>query len=368
MEKKAEVITLVVIWLIAFATPVLSGFEADSAAEEILRSLLGMLPFFILFMINHFLLVPFWAFKSRYGRFLVCNAVLVAAVFVTTELTDFGRPPQHEMPPQPEMPSHHEMPPPPPDLEELHLPPSFEKKFDKPKKRPPFKTASIVLAVLVIGCDCGVRFGFRFIKIQRETAEKEKQYSQNRLAALKQQVSPHFFMNTLNNIHALIDIDPELAKETVIRLSKMMRYMLYNCDSGISELGKETDFVSEYISLMRLRYSDDKVKITLQISDELPFEKKVPSLIFISLIENAFKHGVSYKKKSFIDVSFFAQDKKLCFLCKNSVPDEPEEKKKGGIGLKNTVSRLDLIYGRDYDLVIKKEDDVFNVKLSFPLL
>ena len=93
------------------------------------------------------------------------------------------------------------------------------------------------------------------------------------------------------------------------------------------------------------------------------------SLIFISMIENAFKHGVSYKKKSFICVKFFVESEKLVFLCKNSLPEEPSQnKKQGGIGIKNTVNRLDLIYGKDYEFKINKDGGEFSVVLKLPLL
>jgi hypothetical protein len=342
MEKKAEIITLAVIWLTAFLAPVLSS--PDISIQDFKMSLMGLLPFFVLFLANHFFVVPKFLFKNKYVKFLLCNALLITAVFFASELL-------HERPPE--------------------MQPHFPKEERKPpqKRRPPFKSPVLVLSILVIGCDCGVVFAFHYIKIQRDNDLREKQDSKNKLAALKQQVSPHFFMNTLNNIHALIDIDSELAKETVIRLSKMMRYMLYDCDSGVSDLKKETDFVLEYVSLMRLRYSEDKVEILTEIPDNLPENKKIPSLIFISMIENAFKHGVSYKKKSFICVKFFVESEKLVFLCKNSLPEEPSQnKKQGGIGIKNTVNRLDLIYGKDYEFKINKDGGEFSVVLKLPLL
>ena len=362
MEKKAEIITLAVIWLTAFSVPVLSGQE--TSVHDVRESLTGLLPFFVLFLANHFFSVPKFLFKNRYVKFLLCDAVLIAAVFFATELLHKEPPKENKPPLPPEMPS--EMP---PDMPP-EMPPHERPEFDMPpKNHPPFKAATLILSILVIGCDCGVLFAFRYIKIQRENDLKEKQDSKNKLAALKQQISPHFFMNTLNNIHALVDIDPEFAKETVIRLSKMMRYMLYDCESGFSDLKKETDFVLEYVALMRLRYNEDKVEISTEIPDTLPENKKVPSLIFISMIENAFKHGVSYKKKSFICVKFFVESGKLVFLCKNSLPDEPSQnKKQGGIGIKNTVNRLDLIYGSDYEFKINKDGGEFSVVLKIPLI
>lgn len=364
-EKKtlqyAENAVLLGIWLLAIFAPVLSMNENNNSFwHELKISFGGMLPFFLLFVVNHFLLIPKFLFCGRGVWFSVLNVVLVALIYIFFGV--FDNKPRH-------MELKDNFPP------YIHENDDFKHDGPPPHKKPlgpPFKAATLILSILVIGCDCGVKLGFRYIKIMHENTQKEKQDTENKLVLLKRQVSPHFFMNTLNNIHALIDIDPELAKEAVIRLSKLMRYMLYDCQKVFSELGKEVEFISSYVSLMRLRYSQ-KVKIELDIAENLPQNKEIPSLIFISMIENAFKHGISYVKPSFIEIKISVSKdfSRLFFSSRNSIPDKSEVQKTGtktgGIGLKNTVSQLDLIYGKNYVMDIIRENDVFEVKLEIPL-
>ena len=175
-------------------------------------------------------------------------------------------------------------------------------------------------------------------------------------------------MNTLNNIHALVDIDPEKAKSTILELSKMMRFVLYDGNKTVVPLEREISFLQNYITLMKLRYTD-KVRIQVDVAQPLP-NKDVPPLIFITFVENAFKHGVSYRQESFIDISIEETKhqvaSQLVFTCKNSrIPKE--EDKHGGVGLTNVRQRLDLIYGKGYQLDIQDEADMYTVKLAIPL-
>ena len=175
-------------------------------------------------------------------------------------------------------------------------------------------------------------------------------------------------MNTLNNIHALVDIDPEKAKSTILELSKMMRFVLYEGSKTVVPLEREINFLQNYITLMKLRYTD-KVRIDVDVAQALP-NKDVPPLMFITFVENAFKHGVSYRQESFIEIKIEEVKREgaslLAFTCRNSrIPKE--EDKHGGVGLANVRQRLDLIYGKDYQLDIQDESDIYQVKLAIPL-
>ena len=170
-------------------------------------------------------------------------------------------------------------------------------------------------------------------------------------------------MNTLNNIHALVDIDPEKAKDTILELSKMMRFVLYEGDKRGVPISREFDFIRHYIQLMKLRYTD-KVKITVDLPTEVP-DKQIPPLMLITFIENAFKHGISYQRESFVDIKV-AISQKLTFTCRNSKADKPNQEK-GGVGLKNVKQRLNLLYDNNYTLNIQDEADVYNVELTIPL-
>ena len=171
-------------------------------------------------------------------------------------------------------------------------------------------------------------------------------------------------MNTLNNIHALVDIDPSKAQETIRELSKMMRFVLYEGDKSGVPLTKEFEFIRNYTKLMQLRYSD-KVKITIDVPEEAP-DVTIPPLMLISFIENAFKHGISYQHDSFIDIKLSIKDNILCFDCRNSKAEKPNQEK-GGVGLANVKKRLDLLYDKSYTLEIKDEPDIYIVELKIPL-
>ena len=220
----------------------------------------------------------------------------------------------------------------------------------------------------MLGMNLGIKLYFKQRNDQKHLEELERRNLEQQLEYLKYQINPHFFMNTLNNIHALVDIDPEKAKSTILELSKMMRFVLYEGNKTVVPLDREISFLQNYITLMKLRYTD-KVRIQVDVAQPLP-NKDVPPLIFITFVENAFKHGVSYRQESFIDIKIEEtkhQDaSQLVFTCKNSrIPKE--EDKHGGVGLANVRQRLDLIYGKGYQLDIQDEADMYTVKLAIPL-
>ena len=170
-------------------------------------------------------------------------------------------------------------------MERRHTPPLFVGEHD---------VLSIVVLILMFGANLGTKYYFRSRSDQRKLEDLEKQNLEQQLEYLKYQINPHFFMNTLNNIHALVDIDPEKAKSTILELSKMMRFVLYEGNKTVVPLEREISFLQNYITLMKLRYTD-KVRIQVDVAQTLP-NKDVPPLIFITFVENAFKHGVSYRQ------------------------------------------------------------------------
>jgi LytS/YehU family sensor histidine kinase len=238
----------------------------------------------------------------------------------------------------------------------------------KGKKRPPVMLGqhdliSIIILILMLGMNLAIKLYFRQQGDREKMKRLEKQNLEQQLEYLKYQINPHFFMNTLNNIHALVDIDPEKAKTTILELSKMMRFVLYEGNKQRVPLDREIAFLLNYIKLMKLRYTD-KVRITISTPESVP-SKDIPPLLFITFVENAFKHGVSYQQESFIDIHIEAGTH-LLFVCHNSrIPKE--EDKHGGVGLKNVKQRLDLIYGHNYTLDISDEPEQYTVKLTIPL-
>lgn len=222
-----------------------------------------------------------------------------------------------------------------------------------------------MISILIIGFDTGLKISVKWAQSEQKRMRAEKDSVESQLAFLQNQVSPHFFMNTLNNIHSLIDIDTSEAKKSIIKLSKLMRHLLYDSQVELIPLKKEIAFIQNYVELMQLRFSE-KVRISLYVPEQMP-EKLIPPLLFTSFVENAFKHGISYQEKSFIDISFSNGSNRLSFSIRNSNPAMKKEDGPSGIGIENSRKRLDLIYGDTYTLEIDENNEAFTVNLNIPV-
>lgn len=222
------------------------------------------------------------------------------------------------------------------------------------------------LFIIVLGFSSGMAIIQHLRKNESKQKEIEKARVDSELAFLKNQISPHFFFNALNNIYGLIAIDSDKAQQSVEKLSGLMRYLIYDSNIETIELQKEFDFTLKYIELMQERLSS-KVKLDVNISSKIP-KGQIPPLLFIPFIENAFKHGISYREHSFVSVKLTTENNKVIFECKNSIPSGREEKNnKGGVGIVNIQKRLDLIYGNLFKLDISKADKEYHVQLIIPL-
>lgn len=220
--------------------------------------------------------------------------------------------------------------------------------------------------LLLMGMNLGVKLYFMSQRDRERQKIIDQRNLEQQMEYLKYQVNPHFFMNTLNNIHALVDIDPERAKTTIVELSKMMRHILYEGSKKLIPLTREVEFLNLYVQLMRLRYTR-KVHINVDVPPQLP-ELKLPPLMLIIFVENAFKHGISYREESFIDIKLRVENKRLLFSCCNSKPTQVQRtNEKGGMGLQNVRQRLELLYDDDYTLDISDDEKTYEVKLDIPM-
>lgn len=210
----------------------------------------------------------------------------------------------------------------------------------------------------------GLRVLERHSQTEKLQKELEKEKLNSELAFLKNQISPHFFFNTLNNIYSLISINAEDSQKAVLTLSKLMRYLLYESEQGNTRLSNEINFMNNYIDLMKLRMSE-KISLTISFPEKYD-DINIPPLLFIPFIENAFKHGISYREKSFIDISILAVNDSINFRCANSLIKSREEAESthSGIGLENVSKRLNLLFPGKYELKINKSDTSFEVVLK----
>jgi hypothetical protein len=404
--------------MLLFAAPVLGyKYGTDTSAvvwNDVFRSWKMLAPFVVLFLVNNYLLIPYFLLRKKSRLYLLFVLILTGLVFLMNPLPMMKRfvwnnrqHPEHtdlrnpsgqrgEQPPfrhgnfpsRPEQPGSSEpkplsrpdpsdyLPPHASRPEDMRhpgineLPPGTGIRRTPARYDPYFFFMSplfkfLMTAALTIGLNVAVKLMFRLTREGQRVRELEKQRLRDELEYLKHQINPHFFMNTLNNIHALIDIDAEKAKETILDLSKMMRYVLYDTEQSKLSLEKEIRFLKNYVGLMKLRYTD-QVEISINIPEEIP-DVQVPPLLFISFLENAFKHGVSYRHRSFIRFSVYVTGPKLECEIENSKSENRNTHPESGIGLENVKKRLRLLYKEDCKLTICDEKEKFKVLLIIPV-
>ncbi|TGE24978.1 sensor histidine kinase [Hymenobacter aquaticus] len=240
-----------------------------------------------------------------------------------------------------------------------------------PADEPQFLNLSILLiTVLVLG------MGTTLAAVQKgqRDAESRQVLEQARLATelslLKAQINPHFFFNTLNNIYSLTLIDGNQARAALHRLSRMMRYVLYETPADTTLLSQEVTFVRDYIELMHLRLTDE-VQVTFQVPEPL-LNAPIAPMLLLPYVENAFKHGVGASGPSHIFVALRQPDERtLALEVRNTLfPKQATLAEGGGIGLVNTLRRLELLYPGRYSLVVHERtpDNEYQVLLTLTLL
>lgn len=370
-QKKAESILYIALWTILFIAPLLSMLIGSMKYheydwEETFAIWKMLFVFLLTFTIHNYFIAPLLVYhnqKWKYGIFVV----ILLAVFETYQINTN---PHHPDGPHGRLNRMERFDKRPQELKRYE-----HKKFDRghrSRQRPPIprnimggpNTISLIIMSLLLGLNVGVKNYFKSVDDRKRMKELERENLQQQLEYLKYQINPHFFMNTLNNIHALVDINPEQAKYTIEVLSRLMRYMLYEGNKNMAPLQREIEFIGHYIDLMRIRYTD-RVKIEVSLPSSVT-DVNIPPLLFITFVENAFKHGVSYSQTSKIDVRIWQEsDESIKFKCYNTRKPSQEDSH-GGVGLQNTQKRLDLIYGTQYKLKITPTEKDYLVELTLP--
>ena len=193
-----------------------------------------------------------------------------------------------------------------------------------------------------------IRMSIQWAKSEKEREEALKALREAELENLRFQINPHFMLNTMNNIYALTAFDQQKAQTAIMELSKMMRHILYDNKEPYISLRNDLEFIDNYINLMKLRLSSD-VEIVKNIDVPPNSQAMVAPLIFISLIENAFKHGISPTNKSFIHINIKATEEQIvCEIVNSNHPKADSDQSGHGIGLHQVQRRLDLSYPGKY--------------------
>ena len=230
----------------------------------------------------------------------------------------------------------------------------------------------LVLNCMIAAIAIGIRHFIRTRQIRQQLKEEKAKNTEAELAWLKNQINPHFLFNTLNNISSLVQIDADKAQDAIAQLSDLLRYAMYETNKNTVPLQGEVEFMRNYVELMKLRCNEKtEVNSTFNVQRST---LEIAPLLFISLIENAFKHGVSSSRDSRIDIGLEidqqpnANGNLLIFTCENTnFPKTDSDRSGSGIGLENTRRRLDLIYKDRYTWEQTLEDNIYKVRITIKL-
>lgn len=359
-KYRKEFVIYVIIFVVALIFPVISTVQRSFTIgyfqwNYVFNKWLEIIPYALLLLIHIFFLIPLMLHHRRKGAYILMTVILLVLFYIYTSNYHKNHPPRytdhrHKM----ELSTH--------GPRRDHYPPKPSVRLSGPV------IIDTLIALLLLGCSISIRLTFKHLEDAKKMEELEKAHISQELSQLKAQVSPHFFMNSLNNIHGMVEIDPSKAQNMILELSGMMRYVLYESSSSMIPLSKEIEFLQNYISLMRVRYPEERVLITCKFPRKEDVHNiLIPTLILIIFIENSFKHGVNYKSRSYINFEISTDGESLMLLCENSRHEVDGNPKEGGVGLTNIRKRLDLLYGENYTLNIEEKGQKYCVTLIIPI-
>jgi len=330
------------VWGGLFALPYFIAFGNEHMMHGlVLRNWLSLGLYAISFYLNYFLLLDRFLFKREVRTFLFYNLILLGLIMsANTMLQGAFMPLDMDMRPPPmggRMPSKW-----------------FFVVFEAIKFSVPMLAAIAVKTTL------------RWTRMETERKEAENIRLQSDLQNLRYQLQPHFFFNSLNNIYSLVDVAPDDAKKTIHALGKLMRYLLYEAVTEKVSLHREIDFLSKYIELMKLR-SAENVKVSYAFPKDQPNVEIAP-LLFISMVENAFKHGIPASLPSVLSFKMEIENQVLTFTSMNTnFPKTTDDKSGSGVGLENLRRRLELLYPEKHALKTEVQNDTFIAILNIHL-
>lgn len=321
------------VWGALLLFPLAFSASEGQSTGMFIKLMLPVLASGVVFYGNYFGLIDKLFFPKQYMGFILANAALILAVVLALEF-----------------------------ISEHYL-------LRQGSRFRPLHIYRLVFTLLLSG---GVSLGVKVLQRWRKSEEalqaRQNEHLISTLAHLRYQIQPHFFFNSLNTIYAFIDTAPEKAKDTVISMSKLMRYMLYEAASEKTPLSAELSFLQSYIALMRTRL-DERV----EIQTDLPAaaeqsDLQLAPLLFIPLVENAFKHGVSSMRPSSICISLRLEGSRLAFETVNThFPKDKDDQGGSGIGLHNLRQRLALLYPGRHALDFRTENNFYYAQLTITL-
>lgn len=362
-SKTLRIMLHILIWTVIMVLPVYSAkrFQTGSNFLVFYYSITAISA--VIFYINYLFLVPVLFFHKKRYRYLIA---LIILLFLFYFISDFANEKISAYISKQD------------NSEQFITQPGEEGRPKLPPlqtRRPRFIIAVpnahfigyITSSLFMVFLSLGLRVLERQSKIEKIQEDMERAKLNAELAFLKNQISPHFFFNTLNNIYSLSTSSPEDAQRAILKLSKMMRYLLYDSEDGDTKLSNEIELITSYIDLMKLRL-EEKYNLRVTLPGEYE-DYRMPPLLFIPFIENAFKHGVSFREDSFIEISLAVADKRIVFRTLNRITVSPDKTglESSGIGLNNVRKRLDLLFPAKHTLELNKTESTFEVLLKIDL-
>ncbi len=312
MNKRHQILIHVATWLVIFLSPLMfMNYGRGVSIGQFLVACTVPLMFMAVFYVNYLWLTPRYFVAGRHARFFIANAIMVTALGLVLH---WWMTYSHGTTHRPEPP--------------LSLAIAFI-------------VRDIVNLVIAAAIATLLQLALRWQKAEQAKKEAE-------LSNLRSQINPHFLLNTLNNIYALTAFDTSKAQEAIQDLSKMLRHILYDYQQAEVELHDEVEFLKNYIRLMRLRLAPSvSVQTSFEMTDD---RQKVAPMIFISLVENAFKHGVSPTEPCEISISIKADSAHIvCDIVNSNHPKNSDDRSGHGVGLKLVRRRLELAYKGRYE-------------------
>lgn len=320
------------VWLLLMLAPAGISYFVNPSGDGhwmfLWNSISLIAPMMVVYMISYYLLLPFLYYKGYKLGYIICSVLLIVVMNLKFFYIDISM------------------------LDDMAKTGFYN-----------LLTLSITLDVLVMMGAFAFYNYQRYLIIQRQMEEERQKSTEAELNWLKNQLNPHFLFNSLNNISSLTQIDPDEAQEAIAQLSDLLRYALYESNKTQVPLSGEVEFMHNYISMMKLRCT-----ALTTVEEEMMIENsslQVAPLLFISFVENAFKHGTSNKLPSHIFVSLKGEAESIRFVCRNSnFPKSDQDRSGSGVGLENTRRRLELLYAGRYEWQQRVENDEFIIELT----
>lgn len=354
-QKKTvpQFVPVILFWLFIFFFPVLmiTDWETRPAVidwRDIARVYSPLIFSMFIFAINQTILIPRYFIRNKIVKYILLNFLLIGIFFVLREL--FFRFIIYSM--------HGSL---------------SSVIFQEPNRRDlggfvKFSIGFVLLTLVSCLMNISIRVTALHTKKANWARSRENAILKSELSFLKLQLSPHFLFNTLNNVAALIDIDSTKARTAVLQLSKMLRTILYDVDQETITIKEEIEILDKYLYLERLRFNEN-IECNMEVNIENENKRIIP-LILMPLVENTIKHGINPRKKSFIHIRIEEKNGILLFHSDNSNFPRPKQinsRTEGGLGLSNTLKRLDSFYNEHYQYDAYVENDIYKTFLKVDL-